>query len=253
MAAKSKAKKASKAVVTKPAAKPAAKPDKKKAAPPKPEEKKKAAKKTAAVETKPAEKKKAAKAPKAEAKPKVAKGKGQTSLPLTGSAVEAEILGVVKCDARGKDEEFNAYASRVAEAIDETEGAWEKLSKPAQKWFAEAAEASNADKPMPQFPIAAAAEDEPKASKKKAAAAEEKPAKKAGNGKAAPKKERKKRVNLTAQVMAIACADLDLDADGVVKEAKKAKIELAESQMRGAFRLAHLVVGVMREVGALKR
>lgn len=178
------------------------------------------------------------------------------------NAVEAEILKVTKSEPQGKGEDFNTYAQRIAEAIDTTDGAWDKLSPAGQQWFADAAEASNAEKPLPPFPKAgkpkvekAAKDDDgpaPAKAKKGAAKAakEPKPAKAK-----TPKepKERKKRTNHSVEVMIIACKDLTLDADTVVKEAKKEKIPLSESQMRGAYRLAHLVVDALRGAGILKK
>jgi hypothetical protein len=181
---------------------------------------------------------------------------------VSKNVVEQDILKVVGAKGQAKDEEFQAYAMRLAEAIEDDDKAWDKMSEAAQEWFSEAAEASQKKKPLPEFPdnpegAGDSAKEEPPAAKKSAKSAKaEKPAKAAKEPKAkkekAPKEPRTPRDSASGKVLKLVCKDLDADTATILERARKGGVTGSDFQVRQVCNFAHRVVRELREVGAMK-
>lgn len=114
---------------------------------------------------------------KAAAAPAKAPRARKSTKPLSGSAIEAELLKASGCEMQAEDEDRNEFLKRLALAVDEAvdQEAFADLSEEAQEWYNSAAEAleKRGRKVLPEFSDVESEEEEAEAEEEEAE--EEKP------------------------------------------------------------------------------
>lgn len=185
-------------------------------------------KKTAVIVKKNGTPQKSAK--KEEPAPAAAKGKkAEEPLPMQDASLSAEqqLLNVTEEKPKGKKEDFDAYAQRLATAIDALpEKVWDTLGEAAQKWYTDTVGALNNDKSPPAFPEKAA--EAPPATEGAEFGEEDAD---------------------DISVLTLVCADLEADADAVVKKAKKKVPDVEEDRVRDLHHIAHMTIHILEQLG----
>lgn len=188
-------------------------------------------KKTAVIVKKNGTPQKSAK--KEEPAPAAAKGKKtEEPLPMQDASLSAEqqLLNVTEEKPKGKKEDFDAYAQRLATAIDALpEKVWDTLGEAAQKWYTDTVGALNNDKSPPAFPEKA--DEDPPATGAEAGDAED------------------EYDADDLAVLTLVCADLEADAEAIAKKAKKKVPEAEEDRVLDLHQIAHTTIHVLEELG----